>query len=88
MTEELEAIIREKIDVYGEDKIAKAGKDYSINFMRELKGLKNIRKIFDRWYWDDVTYPNILFRELNEIPFEDYVKEQFPYYKEFWKDWI
>ena len=88
MSEDLEAIIREKIDVYGEGKIAKAGKDYSINFMRELRGLKNIRKIFDAWYWDDVTYPNILFRELNDISFQNYVKEQFPYYKEFWKDWI
>ena len=45
MTEELEAIIREKIDVYGEDKIAAAGKDYSINFMRELKGLRKIRPL-------------------------------------------
>lgn len=88
MTEDLEAIIREKIDVYGEGKLAKVGKDYSINFMRELRGLKNLKKIFEAWYWEDVEYPNILFRAYNEISFEDYVKTEFPEYKEFWKDLI
>ena len=75
MNSDLESIIREKIDVYGEDKIAKAGRDYSIDFMRELKKHRNLRKIFDRWYWEDVEYPNILFREVFQMPFEDFVKE-------------
>lgn len=88
MNADLESIIREKIDVYGEGKIAKAGKDYSINFMRELKKYRDLKKIFKRWYWDDVEYPNIIFRELHQISFQDYVREQFPYYKEFWNDWI
>lgn len=69
MSNVLESVIREKIDVYGEDKIAKAGKDYSIDFMRELSNIKNIRKIFDRWYWEDIEYPNILFRELYQMSF-------------------
>lgn len=85
---ELEDIIREKIDVYGEQKLAKVGKTYSIDFMRELGKIRNIKKIFKQWYWDDIEYPNILFRELHQMSFQDYVKEQFPYYKEFWKDWV
>lgn len=66
---ELEDIIREKIAVYGEQKLAKVGKTYSIDFMRELGKIRNIKKIFKQWYWDDIEYPNILFRELHQMSF-------------------
>ena len=61
---------------------------YSVNFLREWKDKIDFRELFQRWYDDAVINPNVIFREWNSIPIEDFLEAQFPHYKEFWNDLI
>lgn len=61
---------------------------YSVNFLREFKDRIDFKQLFQNWYHDAVINPNVIFREWDSIPIEDFLEAQFPHYKEFWKPLI